>query len=158
MPLSILTPQLPNSHPNLTSRLPCRTFQPPAVRLTMAGKLCLQLPRCPGYEPSCVDSLASDALLAIPARDASYHIHTGPDMRRLSGQSIQQSSSGNSSNFIFQGLRTAASALCKDQECLAGILTPSCPLEPHGRGQPPDSSTQSLGQHLLSKMKTRVED
>lgn len=71
MPLSILSAQIPDCHPNLTSRSLYRTSQPPAVRLAMVwgGWLAVSpVTQVSRVQPLCADCLASDALIDTPLR------------------------------------------------------------------------------------------
>lgn len=161
MPLSILTPPFPNSHSNLTSRLLYRTFQPPAVRLKLAGEAVSPVTQ------------VSRVQVLVCRQPSLRRLHSHPT--QVSGCQFSRTEAptrsalvGNTRSHHHQEIPQTLSVSGPKNSCFSSLhasgasrvstLTPSCPLEPHQRGQPPNSSTQSLGQHLLSKMKTWVED
>lgn len=158
MPLRTPTPLLPNSCPNLTSRSIYRTFQTSTVRLVMAGETVSLITQASQGTTLCGTKHQMPRWPSHPGLSGPVLTYRAPGMRCLRGQSIQLSSLGNSSNYLSGPENSYFSSLQGWKVSKASILTPSCPLGPHRRGQTLVSSTQPLEQHLLSKTKTRVKD
>lgn len=128
VPLSILTPQFPNSHPNLTSRSLYRTSQPPAVWLLMAGEAVSLVTQVSRVQALVCRLCSLRCLHSHPTQVSGCQFLRTEALTRsaLVGNAHGHHHREIPQTLLFRDQRTAASALCTHP---TSILPPRAPSE-----------------------------